>query len=606
MDLTLQRSVLPSAASCVVLLLALSPMRATESQADVTRKIEPRVVAETEGGQTTQSVVLLSDQADLSAAYALRDPDARGWYVYNTLREHARQSQRELRQALRGRGIPSRSLWAVNALVVSGDRALMDELAARGDVRAIESNRRVGWIRDPRPITPPDGSGGAGADRERLGWGVVSVNAPQVWAMGYTGQGIVIGIHDDGVQWDHPALRSQYRGWNGSEADHNYNWHDAIHVSGTTCEGSSPVPCDSEFHGTAMTGIAVGDDGAGNKIGVAPGAQWFACRSIDEHNAGTPASYTECLQFFLAPTDLDGTHADPTRRPHIVNNSLTCDAAEGCAPNTLQTVVENLEAAGIFIVAAAGNFGPGCSTAVAGPGIYDASFTIGAYDASGMLAELSARGPVTVDGSNRLKPDVVAPGVLVRTSSSVQGGTYVNLTGTSVAAPHVAGVVALLWSARPELARDIAATRAILEESANPDVTVNPGETCGDTPLTTIPNNSFGYGRVDALAALSAVPESTATPTPTATAPRSMASDDGGCAIAPAADTRGHWTLLPLLYCAGLAWGRRRRIVRAHQRDPSTTIDEDALARSDGASRMLPVLRQRTFPSIPSVVNGFK
>ena len=98
---------------------------------------------------------------------------------------------------------------------------------------------------------------------------------------------------------------------------------------------------------------------------------------MDQGN-GTPATYTECFQFFIAPTDLSGQNPEPARRPHVENNSWRCPPSEGCAADTLQQIVENSEAAGIFVEASAGNAGPGCSTVADPPAIYAASFSTGA------------------------------------------------------------------------------------------------------------------------------------------------------------------------------------------------------------------------------------
>jgi serine protease AprX len=319
------------------------------------------------------------------------------------------------------------------------------------------------------------------------------------------------------VQWDHPALRAHYRGWTGTTADHSYQWWDAIHDgAGSPCPNSSPAPCDDQGHGTHTTGTMIGDDGLGNQIGVAPAARWIGCRNMDR-GFGTPSRYVECFQFFLAPTDLSGQNADPSRRPHVVNNSWTCPPSEGCPSQALQIAVDNLEAAGIFAAMAAGNSGgAGCGSVNEPPAIYAAAFSVGAYDASNVLAGFSSRGPVLLDGSNRLKPDLSGPGVNVR--SAYPTNSYAALQGTSMATPHVAGAVALLWSARPELARDVVATRALLLRTANPNVTVNPPQTCGGISSGTIPNDSFGYGRVDALAVVNAA-AATSTPTPTRSAP---------------------------------------------------------------------------------------
>ena len=504
--------------ACIVVVGDASLAGGPSHAADVPRaatawhaKIHPRLLADTAAGQRASTVVLLTDQADLGAAYAMTDADARGRYVHHVLTAHAARSQAPLRRWLEARGVPYRAFWAANMLVIDGDLDLLESLARRSDTRAIESNAPMRWVDEPTTRAEALAAGVAGVE-----WGVGSVNAPAVWAMGYTGQGMVVAVQDTGIQWDHPALKPHYRGWNGNAADHNYNWHDAIHDSvDNPCGNDAPAPCDDLGHGTHTTGTTSGDDGNGNQIGVAPGARWIGCRNMD-NDVGTPERYTECFQFFIAPTDQRGDNPDPTRRPHVINNSWVCPPSEGCAANTLETIVRNSEAAGIFVVASAGNAGPDCGSINDPPALYAEAFSVGAFDSTNTLATFSSRGPVTVDGSNRRKPDIVAPGVNVR--SAVPPDTYETKQGTSMAGPHVAGVVALLWSAQPLLARDIAATKALLQSTAQPDVTVPPPDVCGEIASDTIPNNVVGYGRIDALAAVNAALLTLATPSPTPTA----------------------------------------------------------------------------------------
>src|SRR4029077_4971644 len=140
--------------------------------------------------------------------------------------------------------------------------------------------------------------------------GINWINAPDVWAQGFTGQGVVVGGNDTGYRWTHLALKNQYRGWDGSAADHNFNWHDSIHSGGGTCGADSQVPCDDDGHGTHTMGTMVGFDGGSNQIGVAPGAKWIGWRNMDQGN-GMPSTYSECFQFFIAPTDLNGNNPDP-------------------------------------------------------------------------------------------------------------------------------------------------------------------------------------------------------------------------------------------------------------------------------------------------------
>src|SRR6185295_4279406 len=167
--------------------------------------------------------------------------------------------------------------------VKSANRILVEELAARQDVSKIESNKPQRWIEEPEVAR----AGNAPQSPDAVELGVTNVNAPQVWALGFTGQGIVVGNQDTGMRWDHNALKPKYRGWDGVTANHNYNWHDSIHSGGGSCGPNTVAPCDDQGHGTHTTGTTVGDDGAGNQVGVAPGAKWIGCRNMNV-GAGTP------------------------------------------------------------------------------------------------------------------------------------------------------------------------------------------------------------------------------------------------------------------------------------------------------------------------------
>jgi subtilisin family serine protease len=441
-------------------------------------KIAGRVLRETALGNSTEALIVLNQQADLSAAGSLPTKAAKGRYVVNALRDVASRTQAPIVALLEKRGIPYQSFWVVNMIQVTGNRALMDELAARSDVKQIDANPHV------RTDLPIPGAVDAPDQVNKVEWNVTKVKAPKVWALGFKGEGRVVAGADTGVQWDHPALKSHYRGWNGSVANHDYNWHDAT-------SAHSPTPVDPNSHGTFTVSQMVGDDGHGNQIGVAPGAQWIACRNMDSGGTGSPTTYSECFQFLMAPYPVGGdpSQGDPTKAPDSINNSWACPPSEGCSANTLMQVVDSVRAAGIFPAVAAGNSGSSCSSITDPPGLYDSSVTVGATDSANHIASFSSRGPVTADGSNRLKPDISAPGVNIR--GAVPTNAYSSgWSGTSMATPHIAGGIALLWQAKPGLIGNIDATESLLEKKA---VHLKTTETCGGTQGK-VPNNVFGYG----------------------------------------------------------------------------------------------------------------
>jgi serine protease AprX len=462
-------------------------------------KIDPRIFAIRSPRGRASFLVVLRAQVDLTTAKAIPDRLARRRFVYDALVATAEAAQRPVRERLREAGIPFRSHFLVDMLEVEADEDVARELAARPDVARIASNSGVPLDRvEPGALVPRASPVVAAVEPN-----IAMVGAPALWALGFTGQGVVLGVADTGFQWDHPALIGRYRGWDGSEATHAYNWHDAVHdaATGNPCGSDSPEPCDDDAHGTATAGLAVGGDGAGNGIGMAPGASLIGCRNMDR-GVGTPSRYAECLEWLLAPTDAAGSNPRPELGADVINNSWICPESEGCTdPEILRAVVENLRAAGIAMVGAAGNSGARCSRIDDVPAIYDAMLTVGATDVDDTIAGFSSFGPVTVDGSNRLKPDLVAPGVFLRTSKPL-GAYFSDFSGTSAAAPEVAGAIALLWSAVPELAGDVGATEWVLERSAVP---LTYPIVCGAYSGLDVPNPAFGWGRLDVAAAFEGV-----------------------------------------------------------------------------------------------------
>ncbi|GLZ77016.1 peptidase S8 [Actinorhabdospora filicis] len=413
--------------------------------------------------------VVMGGQADLSGLEFL-PRERRLTETYQRLTAYAEATQKELRAELDSRGLSYTPFYLVNAIAVDTGPESRPWLEERGDVARVLIAPRTRPV--PAPASPIHGDTAVNGVQPNI----TQIGAPEAWAKGFDGTGITIGIADSGVDGTHPALASGYRG--GADS-----WFDP--VNGTS------APNDPNGHGTHALGLALGRDG----IGVAPGASWMGCANLPR-NMGNPIDYTACLQFMLAPFPQGGdpfTAGDPSRAPDIITNSWGCPGMEGCSGDVLRPAVQALTGAGIFFAVAAGNTGPDCGSVADEPADLPESFSVGAVNKSGEVTEFSSRGPSSVG-----KPDVVAPGEEV--VSSVPGGGYTALSGTSMATPHVAGVVALLWQARPELAGDIAGTVAALKSTAVP---ANGARTLsGEQSLSACGGNVAGAGVVSVPGAL--------------------------------------------------------------------------------------------------------
>lgn len=492
----------------IVFLLPFTP----EAQrfASFSSKFSSAVEAAALENRPCDVLVVFSQKADLSAARRIRGKVEKGQYVYRRLLEVAESSQQRARALLRQRDAYFQSFFLVNAIAIrQAMPEVLAEIAALPEVERITLDPTVTFAAPEQRTAVPTNL------RAGVEWGISMIRAPEVWSLGYTGQGITVGGADTGYEWWHPAIRNQYRGYDPTtgDADHNYHWHDAIHeispLSGDSipdpnnnpCGLNVPYPCDDNNHGTHTMGTMVGDDGQGNQVGVAPAARWVACRNMERGN-GKPSTYLECFEWFLAPTDLNGQNARPDLAPHVINNSWYCSESEGCTDlainDLLRQAVVALRAAGIVVVVSNGNSGSrGCASTFGPPAYFEESFSVGATADNDSITGFSSRGPVTIDGSNRLKPNVVAPGAAVR--SCIRNGGYAHFWGTSMAGPHVAGLVALILSARPDLAGEVDLIEDIIEQTAVPKFG---WQDCSDSTGLAYPNNTYGYGRVDALAAV--------------------------------------------------------------------------------------------------------
>jgi subtilisin family serine protease len=465
-----RRAVVTAAASISLAasaLVAPSVIAAPTQSAAQPAKIDAKLSAALAKG-TADFFVRFSAKADLTAASQMTDWDARGQAVYDALTRVADASQAPVRKYLDSQHATYETFWAANAILVTkGNADLASRLTTFTGVSKLAAPMAV-ELQQPKVEASIDAPGS-------IEWGIQNIKADQVWnQFGDRGKGIVVASIDTGVQYNHPALVKQYRGKKKhGKFNHNYNWYDGSQTGHT-------VPFDSQSHGTHTMGTMIGDDRGANQIGVAPRAKWIAAYGC----CPSEAALVRSGQWMLAPTKINGSSPKPSKRPDIVNNSWGYTDPNG-QETLFDSIITAWDAAGIFGQWSIGNMGSGCNTDGA-PGARPAAYAAGAYDINNQIAGFSSRGPGL--GSD-IKPNISAPGVNVR--SSVPGG-YGNLSGTSMASPHVAGAIALLWSAAPSLRGDIPATHAALDK-AGIDVDATQ---CGGTKAD---NNVFGEGRLDAL-----------------------------------------------------------------------------------------------------------
>ncbi len=419
-------------------------------------------------GEVATVIVTLTGSADLTRIPgATRAARLRG--VIKALQAQADASQRQIIELLEARQAQGQvtefvPFWIVDAISVTATASVIRELADRSDVASITLDE----VAVVPTVGPPEAN-------------LAAVGAPTAWSLGFTGQGMVVASLDSGVDATHPDLASRWRGGTNS-------WFDPF--------GQSSTPIDLTGHGTGTMGVMVGGDAGGSSIGVAPGATWIAARIFNNKGRTTATAIHASLQWLLDP---DG-NPNTADAPNVVNNSWSYGSGPGC-DLAFQGDLQALRAAGILPVFAAGNFGPGTSSSVS-PANYPEAFAVGAVNSSDAGYTYSSRGPSACGEASTVYPEIVAPGVGIRTTERY--GLYQSATGTSLSAPHVAGALALLLGANPNLTADEQAAALVgtaLDLGA-------PG-----------PDNQFGFGRLDVAAALQWVqsPPTTTTTAPTTT-----------------------------------------------------------------------------------------
>jgi subtilisin family serine protease len=399
-------------------------------------------------GSEKELIVRFAAKPNLAALSAMPRGSARRQGVYDALVATAKQSQAAatavLGQLMTSGAVETfESMYLPNAIIVkpqSGkSNAVRDALTGVAGVSAVIADKR---------FLNPDASAAA---RERVrhqlaqpapakwadnpAWGIDKIGASSAWSRA-NGTGITVGVVDTGLDAAHPAIAPHYRGTNANGTQSNdYNWFDPFDHSKT--------PIDPNMHGTHVAGTMAGGAAGGPQIGVAPGAKIIASRALDADGYNSSVGTLRALQWMLAPTKLDGTGADPTRGADVINNSW--GNSDDRLDPTFRDTFDGLRAAGTVVVSAAGNDG---MRGTGAPGNYAGFLSVAATNSRDGVTGFSSRG---VPGSEQhpatMTPNVAAPGASIY--SSVPGGRYARLDGTSMASPHVAGAVALLLSAAP-------------------------------------------------------------------------------------------------------------------------------------------------------------
>jgi len=422
--------------------------------------------------------IILKQQASFDDLPSDATYEQRKEYVYNTLVKNAENSQKNIRSVFESLKIPYTPYYLVNAIEAPDNPIIRIWLSINPNVDRILHSPHLRPLINELPTEE-----GSLTQPSESDWNISLIEADRVWEeFGVKGEGIIIGQSDSGVQGDHPELRNSYR---GKTMGDDYNWFDPWNHSRS--------PIDQGGHGTHTLGSIVGEN-----VGLAPEASWYACVNL-ARNLGNPARYLDCMQFMLAPFPQNGdpfTDGAPLLGADIINNSWGCPEIEGCDALVFLPAVKALRSAGVFVVASAGNDGPKCGTLNYPLPIYDEVFSVGAIDRMGDLADFSSIGPVSSDGSQRIKPDIIAPGVDI--ISSTPGNTYEAYSGTSMAGPHIAGVVALIWAANPALIGEIDLTEEIIKNSATPYNGYLP-ECPG---VDQVPSTAYGFGTVNAYEAV--------------------------------------------------------------------------------------------------------
>ncbi|MBN3544127.1 S8 family serine peptidase [Fictibacillus barbaricus] len=437
---------------------------------------------------TPEIAVKIDQKSKIQGKSAFQTEIIKRSTIVSTLRTTAQETQHDLKQFLakekeEGRVKYVQSFYIVNAIAVTGTKEVVDKLASYSDVEKILLNETHQARKEEKL---KDNVIGKQVTTSSPEWNIEKIGAPRAWKQGIDGTGTVVASIDTGVQWDHPSLKNKYRGYNPDnpdQPDNMFNWYDTV--------GKKDAPYDDHGHGTLTTGTMVGSAPDGNQIGVAPRAKWIAVKVMDSFGYTTDVNLLEAGEWILSPKDSQG-NPHPEKAPDVVNNSWGY-GKEGFQDQWYRQMVQAWRAADIFPVFAAGNYGAHGPGYIPPPAFYPESFAVAATDNSDRLARFSSRGP-TPYSSGETKPDISAPGVNVR--SAVPGNGYEESSGTSMAAPHIAGTVALLKQVNSSLSVDD--LEALLFSTSN---------SLTDPEFPKSPNSGYGHGLINAYAAVQILTE---------------------------------------------------------------------------------------------------
>ena len=420
-------------------------------------------------------------------------------YVVKELKAFTEASQNEVRDLLTDlerQGLVSsvHSLWSANALYFSSTESVIASLSTRNDIEYIGPITRYSLI--PEVETPRTAS-----DSREITPNITQVNADQVWALGYTGAGVVVAVVDSGVNYDHLDLADHL--WDGG-AEFPHHGYDIVN--------DDDDPMDDKGHGTHVAGIVCGDGTSGSQTGVAPDATLMCVKTTAADGFGGSVNIAGGMEWAVE------------HGCDLINLSQGMAGAGIADKEIFRRTCTAILDAGIVALVCAGNEGnaflqmaypipnnvrvpASCPPPyldpdqMANPGPLSCVVAVGAVNYIDAAADFTSQGPVTWQGTEfgdypynpgigLIRPDVCAPGVNIKSLDYNNTSGYTTMDGTSQATPCVAGIVALMLQKNPELT--LAQICQILEETS--------------VKLTPNKSNITGVGRVDALAAVNAVP----------------------------------------------------------------------------------------------------